>query len=162
MEIYKIIPAKMLRETKNVQFHSLPILDELKGLDRVAHGSGAFSPGSIEGVERPWYMHPYQADNLIVFCGTRVVELYKDGEMVRLEVTPEKIVKDGETLFEGPALLCWGVNTFHRIQSGIDGSMSLNFAQRYEGFDIKNNFNIYDLDTDSGEYKVIREGWKDQ
>ena len=53
-------------------------------------------------------------------------------------------------------------NVFHRIKSGPEGSKSLNFAVRYEGFDIRTNFNIYDLDVDSGEYSVAREGHKDQ
>jgi hypothetical protein len=32
----------------------------------------------------------------------------------------------------------------------------------YEGLDMRTNFNIYDLDTANGAYRVIREGFRDQ
>jgi hypothetical protein len=59
-------------------------------------------------------------------------------------------------------MLVWSQGVFHRIQSGEKGSASLNFAVRGKEFDIKTNFNIYDLDTNTGEYKVLREGHLDQ
>jgi len=162
--IFDIIPAKEFRNTKNVQFHSMPVLNNLKGLDLVKHEVNAISPGEVNNVQLPWYMHPNQVDNLIVFNGKRYVELYRaDGkEMVKLEVTPDKIVQDGKVLYEGPALLSWPTHTFHRIKSGEDGSYSLNFAVREEDFDIRTNFNIYDLNLANGEAEVIREGHKDQ
>lgn len=164
VEIYKIIPAKEFRNTESVQFHSLPVLENLKGLDLVRHGANAISPGSVGDTEKPWYMHPHQIDNLIVFHGVRYVELYRVdlGKVVRLEVTPEKIIENGEVLYEGPAMLSWPTDTFHRITSGDGGSYSLNFAVREEGFDIKTNFNIFELDSESGDFKVVREGFKDQ
>jgi len=33
---------------------------------------------------------------------------------------------------------------------------------RHEGFDIATNFSIYELDTASGSFTVLREGWLDQ
>jgi len=163
-EIYNIIPAQEFRNTDKVKFHFLPILDDLKGIDRVEHAANAISPGSIDDVERPWYMHPHQVDNLIVFAGTRHVELYTKelGEIVQLDVTAKTIIKDGELLFEGPAMLSWPTFTYHRISSGAEGSLSVNFAVREEDFDIKTNFNIYDLDIETGVDKVIREGHLDQ
>jgi len=60
-------------------------------------------------------------------------------------------------------MLVWPCGVFHRIVSCPEqGSASVNFAVRYEGFNIRTNFNIYDLDTESGKYKVIREGHLDQ
>lgn len=164
VEIYKIIPAEEFRNTKDVQFHTLPMLENLKGLDLVRHQADAISPGSVGDTEKPWYMHPNQIDNLIVFHGIRHVELYREdlGEIVRLDVTPDTIVKNGEVLYEGPAMLSWPTDTFHRITSGSDGSYSLNFAVREDDFDIKTNFNIFKLDTDTGQYEVVREGFKDQ
>jgi len=163
-DIFTIIPATEFRNTDQVQFHFIPLFENLKGMDLVKHGENAISPGTIGETERPWYMHPHQIDNLIVFIGTRYVDLFLEGdkEISSLEVTPEKIIKDGKLLYEGPAVLSWGTNVFHRIKSGAEGSYSLNFAVREEGFDIKNNFNIYDLNTKTGEYKVVRDGFKDQ
>ena len=163
-DIFKIIPAKEFRNTENVQFHFIPLFENLKGMDLVKHGENAISPGRIEDVERPWYMHPHQVDNLIVFNGKRQVELFRKGDkaIVSLDVTPEKIIQDGKVLYEGPAVLSWPTLTFHRIESGDEGSYSLNFAVRGEEFDIKTNFSIYDLNTMNGEYEVIREGARDQ
>ena len=163
-EIFKIIPAKEFRSTEDVEFHFLPILENLKGLDLVKHQSNAISPGQIKDVERPWYMHPHQTDNLIVFQGLRHVELFRkgDSQITTLQVTPDKITQNGKILYEGPAILSWPTYTFHRIKSGEDGSYSLNFAVRAEEFDIRTNFNIYDLNIENGEYEVIREGHKDQ
>lgn len=33
---------------------------------------------------------------------------------------------------------------------------------RFVGFDIRTNFNIYGLDTASGEYQLLRAGYLDQ
>jgi len=162
-EIFTIVPANLYRTTKDVDFHFIPIVPNMKSIDRVKHGINAISPGSVGDVKNPWYMHPHQMDNLIVFYGTRYVELYtKERGLVQLEVTPEKIMQNGKVLYEGPALLFWDTYVFHRINSGSEGSMSVNFAQRTNDFDIKNNFNIYDLNLETGEYSVIREGHIDQ
>jgi hypothetical protein len=161
---YKILPADELRKTEDVLFHKVPLVDGVDALTRVEHGPGAFSPGSVDDVENPWYMHAHQEDNLIVFRGTRHVDLYsrEEGKVLHFDVTPDKIILNGEVAHEGPAILSWPVNVFHRVRSGEDGSMSLNFAARSEGFDIRTNFNIYDLDTESGEFTVLREGHLDQ
>jgi len=42
------------------------------------------------------------------------------------------------------------------------GSASLNLAVHHDGFDIRTNFSVYDLDPDTGQYRVIREGHLDQ
>ncbi|KAK3235634.1 hypothetical protein CYMTET_54174 [Cymbomonas tetramitiformis] len=55
-----------------------------------------------------------------------------------------------------------GSSTLYIIISGSEGSISVNFATRHPEYNIKNNFNIYDLDTDTGEYEVIRDGFEDQ
>jgi hypothetical protein len=163
-DLYKIIPSQEFRNTKKVQFHFIPILKKLKAMDRVEHGPNASSPGAVGNVSHPWYMHPHQTDNIMVFHGKRIIELYQVGmdEIETFEVTPHAIEKDGEVLHEGPAMLSWPVNTFHRVKSGEEGSVSVNFAQRTEGFDILTEFNIYDLKPETGEYKVIREGHLDQ
>ena len=59
-------------------------------------------------------------------------------------------------------MLVWPAGVFHRIISGSDGSISVNLSTRLENFDMKDNFNVYDLDTNAGEYHVIRDGFQDQ
>lgn len=163
---WRIIKLKPFRRTEGVAFDILPMqyLPKVDGIDRVIHASAALSPGSIPGVERPWYCHPHQEDNLMVLHGRRIVDIYTL-EHRRLEtfvVEPERITHNGTVVFEGAAMLVWPVNVFHRIRSGEEGSASINFAVRHPGFDIDTNFSLYDLNTDTGEYRMVRLGKLDQ
>ncbi|TCQ03288.1 hypothetical protein, partial [Serpentinicella alkaliphila] len=151
---YRIIKLKPFRKTQGVVFDLFPIdaLSKISSIDRVIHQDNAISPSSVGSVERPWYMHPFQADNLIVLHGKRHVELFtkEHGKVESFTVYPDKIYKNGELLFEGGNVLVWPCNVFHRIQSGEEGSASLNFAIHSDGYDIRTNFNIYDLNTETG------------
>ena len=163
---WRIIELKPFRKTEGVSFDIVPMkyLPKIDGIDRVVHKGGALSPGSVGNVERPWYIHPHQEDNLLVLQGLRMVDIYTL-EYRRLEhftVEPERIFHNGKLVYEGAAMLVWPTNVFHRIVSGDGGSVSLNFAVRSSGFDIDTNFSVYDLNTGTGEYKVIREGKEDQ
>jgi len=165
--LYRIVPLQVLRRTPGVAFDAVPasVLAAAGSMDRVLHEGGAISPGPVGDVTRPWYMHPHQDDNLIVMHGKRYVEIYTPthGKVENFTVTPHLVEKDGKPIFQGGAMLVWPRGVFHRIKSDeIDGSASLNFAVHYEGFDIRDNFSIYDLNTETGEYRVIREGHLDQ
>lgn len=163
---YSIIPVTKFRNTPGVVFDRIPLesLAHIDSVERVLHQKNAVSPGPVEGALRPWYMHPFQDDNLIVLHGTRNVDLYEKShcKLERFTVTPNAVYKNGELIYRGGALLGWPRGVFHRIVSGEDGSASLNFAVHYPGMDVKLNFSIYDLNTTTGAYKMIREGFKDQ
>jgi len=164
--LYRVIALKPFRRTPGVSFDLVPMehLPAIAGIDRVMHDGAALSPGPVGDVERPWYMHPHQEDNLIVMRGTRTVDVYTL-ESRRLEtfvVGPDSVTRDGELVYDGPAMLVWPNNVFHRIRSGPDGSASLNFAARSDGFDIKTNFNIYDLDVTKNTFRLLRMGYLDQ
>ncbi|HWR12141.1 MAG TPA: hypothetical protein VN445_09980 [Rectinemataceae bacterium] len=163
---WRIITLKPFRKTEGVSFDILPMkyLPKIDGVDRVVHKHGALSPGSVGDVKRPWYLHPQQEDNLLVLRGVRMVDIYslKHRRLERFTVEPERIFHNDALVYEGPAMVVWPTNVFHRIMSGDDGSVSLNFAVRLPGFDIDTNFSVYDLDTDTGDYRVIREGSLDQ
>lgn len=163
---YKIIKLKEFRRTEGVAFDVMikSMVPKIHAVDRVLHKGGAVSPGRVGDVERPWYMHPYQEDNLFVLQGKRYVELYtvETGRVEKFVVTPDYIEHNGEIVIEGGAVLTWPTYVFHRIISADEGSASINLATHLEGFDIRTNFNIYDLNTETGEYRVIREGYKDQ
>lgn len=166
LNFYRIIALTPFRKTKGVNFDIFPMefLPRVDGIDRVLHESDALSPGSVGEVERPWYLHQHQEDNLIVLHGVRTVDIYtlEHRRVENFVVEPNKVYKNGELVYDGPAILVWPCNVFHRIRSGQAGSASLNFAVRHPGFDIKTNFSVYDLDTDTGDYKVIRAGHLDQ
>lgn len=165
--LYRVIALSPLRRTQGVWFDMVPpqALPRIDAIDRVIHEQGAVSPGAVSDTERPWYMHQHQEDNLMVLHGTRHVDIYSasHGKVESFSVSPNLILKAGKVLYDGPAMLVWPVKVFHRIRSDAStGSASLNFAVRYEGFDIKTNFSIYDLDPATGAYRVIREGHLDQ
>jgi hypothetical protein len=150
-----------------VVFDLVPVgaFPSIDGIDRVLHEGGALSPGSVAGVERPWYMHPHQVDNLVVLAGFREVELVSltTRASARFTVHPDRILMDGKPLVDHPVMLSWPTHVFHRIVSSPEkGSASINIATRLPGFDIRTNFNIHDLDPRTGEHRVVREGYLDQ
>jgi hypothetical protein len=163
---YTVQSLGALRRTPGVYFDFVPmdLLPRIDAIDRVIHQQGAISPGAIGDVLRPWYMHRFQTDNLLVLHGKRTVEIYHpDHGIHRFEITAETLLKDGRLLGDGPALLTWHPHVFHRIQSDKQkGSASLNIAVRSDGFDPATNFSIYSLDTDTGAFDVLRDGYLDQ
>tara|TARA_B100000575_G_scaffold292810_1_gene302212 strand:+ start:1619 stop:2191 length:573 start_codon:yes stop_codon:yes gene_type:complete len=171
--MYRIIPLRMLRRTKGVKFDEMVPSDipKISGIDRVIHGPNSISPGPIEDpdvgvvpVKRPWYMHPGQDDNLLVLQGTRYIDIFdpKTKQKASFIVTPDKVYKNDKLYFDGPAMVVWPAGIFHRIISGVEGSISVNFSSRTEKFDINDNFNIYNLCTNTGEYHLLKEGHEDQ
>ena len=168
--LYRLIPLRTLRETAGVKFHEIVPSDipKIHGIDRVIHGPNSISPGPIEDsnppIKRPWYMHTGQDDNLLVLQGTRYVDIFnpKTKESASFIVTPDKVYKNDKLYYNGPAMVVWPAGIFHRIISGAEGSISLNFAKRTKNFDISNNFNIYDLNKESGEYTLLKDGSDDQ
>lgn len=159
-----IIPLKVLRKTPNVEFYSVvDVMKDLCAIDKVIHQKGAKSPMIKGNNKHYWYMHPGQEDKLLVHQGNRIVELYskKHGKLEKFEVTSEFIKHNGKIIFKGEAILGWPKFVFHRITSP-NGSISTNYAKHYKVFDIKTNFNIYDLNTKTGEYETIRLGHLDQ
>lgn len=165
--LFKAVPLKPYRKTKGVLFDRIPIEDlgPIAAIDRVLHDHGAFSPGSVGPVERPWYFHQNQEDNLIVLAGFRDVELFSPtaGPAVQFRISAERIEKDGRLFLDEPVRLSWPTRVFHRIISSPDqGSASINLAVRHAGFDIRTNFSIYDLDLRTGESRIVRAGHLDQ
>ena len=109
-------------------------------------------------------MHPGQDDNLMVLQGTRYIDIFEPTKKQKASfiITPEKIYKNDKLYYDGPAMVVWPAGVFHRIISGDEGSISINFATRTKKFDIKDNFNIYDLNIDTAEYELLKDGFDDQ
>ncbi len=164
--LYRLIKLELFRKTPGVIFDLYPLetIPHIDSIDRVLHERSAVSPGPVGDVEQPWYMHVHQTDNLIVLHGQRTVELYSKnhGKVETFVVTPNKILHNGNLMFEGGAVLSWPPLVFHRIVSGEEGSASINLASHSEGFDVRTNFNIYDLDASTGKFRVVRKGFEDQ
>ncbi|BBP44448.1 hypothetical protein [Thiosulfativibrio zosterae] len=159
-----IIPLKPLRATPKVNFYSVEgVLEGLSGIDLVIHEPGGKSPLIAGNDTWFWYMHTDQEDKLVVHQGKRLVELYSKahGQIEKFEVSQQGIKHNGETIYEGAAILGWGIHVFHRVHSP-EGSLSTNYASRLNTFDINTNFNIYELNTQTGDYTVARIGALDQ
>jgi len=164
--LYKIIQFKEFRKTQGVTFDVVPVkaLGKIDAVDRVLHSTCAISPSAVGSVSRPWYMHGHQEDNLVVLYGTRYVDIFtpEHGKVEQFTVTPNSVYKGDKLICEGGAMLAWPKGVFHRIVSGDEGSASINLAMHFDGFDIDTNFDIFDVDLDSGKYEIIRNGFKDQ
>ena len=164
--MYRLIPLRQLRRTAGVIFDEIVPSDipVINGIDRVIHKANGISPGPCEGVKRPWYMHNGQDDNLMVLQGERFVDIYcpKQKKLASFIITPDKVYKNDKLYCNQPSMITWPAGIFHRIISGSEGSISVNFATRNENFDLNDNFNIYDLHVETGVYKAIRDGTLDQ
>ena len=164
--LYRVIPLQAFRRTPGVAFDILPgrLVPKVDAIDRVLHQKGALSPGPVGEVARPWYRHEHQDDNLLVLAGVRHVDIYtsEHGRVESFDVHPDRIEREGKPWYDGPAILVWPRMVFHRIRSGDQGSASVNLATHYEGWNVRNNFDVFALDPDTGEFRVIREGWMDQ
>ena len=164
--LYRLIPLRTLRRTKGVKFDEMVPSDipKIDGIDRVIHGPNSISPGPVGNIKRPWYMHSGQDDNLMVLQGERYIDIYEPNtkKSASFVVSPDKIYKNDKLYYDGAAMIVWPAGVYHRIISGSGGSISLNFATRTKEFDLDNNFNIYDLDKNTGKSKLLRKGIEDQ
>lgn len=164
--LYRLIPLRTLRRTHGVKFDEMVPSDipKIDGIDRVIHGPNSISPGPVGNIKRPWYMHSGQDDNLMVLQGERYIDIYEPNtkKSASFIVSPDKIYKNDKLYYDGAAMIVWPAGVYHRIISGSGGSISLNFATRTKEFDLDNNFNIYDLDKNTGKSKLLRKGIEDQ
>ena len=164
--LYRLIPLRSLRKTAGVVFDEMVPSDipKIHGIDRVIHGPNSISPGPVENIKRPWYMHPGQDDNLMVLKGERYVDVCdpKSKQKASFIVTPDRIYKNDKLYYDGAAMIVWPAGIYHRIISGDEGSISVNFASRTRKFNIDDNFNIYALDKYTGETVLLRDGSEDQ
>jgi hypothetical protein len=163
---WRIVRLRQFRRTEGVGFDVMPmeVLPRIDGIDRVLHARHAVSPGPVGEVARHWYVHSHQEDNLLVLQGRRTAEIYtlRHKRVEAFAVTPDRVERNGVVVCDGPAMVVWSVNVFHRITTGDEGSASVNFAVRHPGFDIHTAFDVYELDTGTGEHRRIREGRLDQ
>jgi hypothetical protein len=165
--LYRILPLHPLRRTPGVSFDVMfdDLLPRIDAVDRVLHAGGAVSPGPVDGIERPWYMHTHQDDNLLVMHGIRYVDIYTHvhGHVLSFEVGTDYVKRGQQIVSDQPAILVWPRGVFHRVRSDSHvGSASVNLATHYDGFDVATNFSIYDVDILAKSHHVIRKGALDQ
>ena len=116
---------RVFRETEDVIFYDISV-DESNASDLVVHTGAATSPPDDCVGAKQFYIHGFQDDYNRVVSGERTFELVNTTwkypyHIVRLDV------------HSGALIIPRG--TYHRSQSGESGSIVINQAKRYDGFD---------------------------
>ena len=116
---------RVFRETKDVIFYDISV-DESNAADLVVHTGTAISPPNDSVGAKQFYIHSFQDDYNRVVSGDRTFELVNYTWKY-----PYHIVHLNRT--SGALVIPRG--TFHRSVSGENGSIVINQAKRYDGFD---------------------------
>ena len=116
---------RVFRETDSVIFYDISV-EESNASDLVIHTGPAISPPPDCVGGKQFYIHSFQDDVNRVIQGERTFELVN-----RDWKYPYHIVH--LNVHSGALVIPRG--TFHRSESGPDGSIVINQAKRYDGFD---------------------------
>ena len=140
---YKI--HRVFRETEDVIFYDISV-EESNASDLVVHSGPALSPPNDSVGAKQFYIHSFQDDYNRVVSGERTFELVNYDWRY-----PYHIVN--LNVHNGALLIPRG--TFHRSQSGKDGSIVINQAKRYEGFNPDAEFYPVSCATNMELYNVL-------
>ena len=117
---------RVFRETEDVIFYDISV-DESNASDLVVHTGAATSPPDDMVGAKQFYIHSFQDDYNRVVSGERTFELVNfewkyPYHIVHLNVQSGALIIPRET--------------YHRSVSGEEGSIVINQAKRYDGFDL--------------------------
>ena len=137
---------RVFRETEDVIFYDISV-DESNAADLVVHSGAATSPPDDCVGAKQFYIHGFQDDYNRVVSGERTFELVNTTwkypyHIVRLDV------------HSGALIIPRG--TYHRSQSGEDGSIVINQAKRYDGFDPNAEFYPVSCAENIELYNILR------
>ena len=121
---------RVFRETEDVIFYDISV-DESNSSDLVVHTGAAISPPDDLVGAKQFYIHKYQDDYNRVVSGERQFELVNFDWKYPYHIVHLN-VHSGALIIPR--------HTYHRSKSGEDGSIVINQAKRYEGFDSKLEF----------------------
>ena len=122
---------RVFRETEDVIFYDISV-EESNAADLVVHTGAATSPpdDTVCGAKQ-FYIHEYQDDYNRVVSGERTFELINFDWKYRYHIVH---------LNRASGALVIPRNTYHRSVSGEKGSIVINQAKRYEGFNPSEEF----------------------
>ena len=121
---------RVFRETEDVIFYDISV-EESNASDLVVHTGPATSPPDDSVGAKQFYIHSFQDDYNRVVSGERTFELVNYDWKY-----PYHIVN--LNVHNGALLIPRG--TYHRSVSGQYGSIVINQAKRYDGFDASAEF----------------------
>ena len=137
---------RIFKETDSVIFYDITV-EESNASDLVVHEGAAVSPPDDFAGAKQFYIHSFQDDYNRVVSGTRTFEL------INLQwKCPYHIVR----LDRSHGALFIPRGTFHRSVSGEEGSIVINQAHRYEGFDASAEFFPVSCATNMELYNILR------
>ncbi len=138
---------RVFRETEDVIFYDISV-EESNAADLVVHAGPAVSPPNDCVGAKQFYIHSFQDDYNRVVSGTRTFELVNTNWKY-----PYHIVN----LDRSHGALFIPRGTFHRSVSGPEGSIVINQAQRYPGFDSNTEFIPISAAENDKLYKILKE-----
>ena len=121
---------RVFRETEDVIFYDISV-EKSNASDLVVHTGTAISPPDDLVGAKQFYIHKYQIDHNRVVSGERTFELVNFDWKY-----PYHIVH----LNRQSGALMIPTHTYHRSVSGESGSIVINQAKRYDGFDASKEF----------------------
>ena len=136
---------RVFRETEDVIFYDISV-DESNAADLVVHTGTAISPPNDSVGAKQFYIHSFQDDYNRVVSGDRTFELVNYTWKY-----PYHIVHLNRT--SGALVIPRG--TFHRSVSGENGSIVINQAKRYDGFDPSAEFYPVSSSTNIDLYNAL-------
>ena len=137
---------RVFRETEDVIFYDISV-EESNASDLVVHSGPAISPPDDSVGAKQFYIHSFQDDYNRVVSGERIFELVNYSWRYPYHIVHLNVHNGA---------LFIARDTFHRSQSGKDGSIVINQAKRYEGFDASKDFIPVSCAEDMKLYNTLR------
>jgi len=146
MSDVNFVKHRVFRETPDVIFYDISVEDS-NASDLVVHAGPAISPPDDKVGAKQFYIHYHQVDHNRVVSGERTFELVN-----RDWKYPYHIVH----LNRQSGALVIPTNTYHRSVSGENGSIVINQAHRYEGFNAETEFIPVSTAEDKKLYDILK------
>ena len=137
---------RVFRETEDVIFYDISV-EESNASDLVVHTGAAVSPPDDCVGAKSFYIHGFQDDYNRVVSGERTFELVNSSWKFPYHIVSLDV-------HSGALIIPRG--TYHRSQSGENGSIVINQAKRYEGFDPNAEFYPVSAAENIELYNILR------
>ena len=137
---------RVFRETDDVIFYDISV-EESNGSDLVVHTGAAISPPPDCVGGKQFYIHSFQDDYNRVVQGERTFELVNKEWRYPYHIVHLNV-------HSGALIIPRG--TFHRSESGENGSIVINQAKRYDGFNPNEEFIPVSTAENRDLYNILR------
>ena len=136
---------RVFRETQDVIFYDISV-EESNASDLVVHTGPAVSPPNDAVGAKQFYKHEFQDDYNRVVSGQRTFELVNNAWKYPYHIVHLN-VQSGALIIPK--------NTYHRSTSGENGSIVINQAKRYKGFNASEEFIPVSCAENHWLYKIL-------